>query len=406
MAAPATQSSPAARHERNKTTASTYRSLRVQGTHRFHIHGYSDLKAAAGYYDHTIASAAFHVTGHHWAIRCRFHRHHLESVSLQREELPPGAADDKEVKAMVTFTIEDPAGEPLAFHDDDMEARYVKGDRLTVCCTLRVLLLPQVTTTSRNCFPAAPPPPSISRSLADLLETGQGSDVTFQVEDRELKAHKFVLAMRSPVFKAKFFGDTMDSSQHVVRIDDMSAAVFTAMLRFVYTDDVDDLCMDMEDDDMVYDLLVAADLYDLRRLRVMCEKRLSEGIDGAPAAMSMLALVHRRHNCRQLEDLRARIAGDLLAAADRFQLLERMMPMCENLLCDVITPGTAADTLALAERHRRPELKAFCLDYIASSPDVLKTVVRTQVYKDLKASSDGGQALGDIIERMLAVNFS
>ncbi|KAL6591062.1 hypothetical protein ACP70R_050115 [Stipagrostis hirtigluma subsp. patula] len=372
--------------------------------------------------------------------------------------------------------------------------------------------------------------------------------------------------MRSPVFEAKFFGNTMDSSQLVVRIDDMSAAVFAAMLHFVYTDD-DDVCTEMEDDDMVYDLLVAADLYDLRRLRLMCEKRLSEGIDGVPAAMSMLALVHRRHKCRQLEELcigdpgdgrsplvvdgfyhkfsydnnnlrqgnprlvsvvdakswyvgpndsltvrcdvevttsfaagaaeeeeevkdiavppssiswhlerlletqlgsdvtflvedtefhahslllslrspaidgvkavvfravlhfvytdelppldelvvdamggpsasRARIAGDLFAAADRFQLLERMMPMCENLLCDVITPGTAADTLALAERHRRPELKAFCLDYIASSPDVLKTVVRTQVYKDLKASSDGGQALGGIIERMLAVNFS
>ncbi|KAL6638511.1 hypothetical protein ACP70R_024006 [Stipagrostis hirtigluma subsp. patula] len=391
--------------------------------------------------------------------------------------------------------------------------------------------------------------------------------------------------MRSPVFEAKFFGNTMDSSQLVVRIDDMSAAVFAAMLHFVYTDD-DDVCTEMEDDDMVYDLLVAADLYDLRRLRLMCEKRLSEGIDGVPAAMSMLALVHRRHKCRQLEELcigdpddgrsplvvdgfyhkfsydnnnlrqgnprlvsvvdakswyvgpndsltvrcdvevttsfaagaaeeeeevkdiavppssiswhlerlletqlgsdvtflvedtefhahslllslrspalllqqeavaaaaqqnaviridgvkavvfravlhfvytdelppldelvvdaiggpsasRARIAGDLLAAADRFQLLERMMPMCEDLLCDVITPGTAADTLALAERHRRPELRAFCVDYIASSPDVLKTVVRTQVYKDLKVSSDGGQALGDIIERMLAVNFS
>ncbi|XP_025807014.1 uncharacterized protein LOC112885662 [Panicum hallii] len=33
-----------------------------------------------------------------------------------------------------------------------------------------------------------------------------------------------------------------------------------------------------------------------------------------------------------------RFAGDLLAAADRYQLVERMRPMCKNLLCEMITP--------------------------------------------------------------------
>jgi hypothetical protein len=41
-----------------------------------------------------------------------------------------------------------------------------------------------------------------------------------------------------------------------------------------------------------------------------------------------------------------------------------------NLLCEVITPESAPDTLELARRHGRPELKAFSLDYM-SSPGVL-----------------------------------
>ncbi|KAL6623718.1 hypothetical protein ACP70R_033597 [Stipagrostis hirtigluma subsp. patula] len=140
--------------------------------------------------------------------------------------------------------------------------------------------------------------------------------------------------MRSPVFEAKFFGNTMDSNQHVVRIDDMSAAVFAAMLHFVYTDD--DLCMDMDE-------LVAADLYDLRRLRLMCEKRLSEGIDGVPAAMSMLALVHRRHKCRQLEEL--------------------------------------------------------CVGYVTSNPDAWEAATATEGYMELKRTSPA--ALNDILERVI-----
>ncbi|KAK3120367.1 hypothetical protein QOZ80_9AG0686430 [Eleusine coracana subsp. coracana] len=93
---------------------------------------------------------------------------------------------------------------------------------------------------------------------------------------------------------------------------------------------------------------------------------------------------------------RTRMAGDLLAAADRFQLVERMRPLCENLLCESITPETAAATLKLAERHRRPELRAFCLDYI-SSPGKLMAVVASDDYKDLAT-----ETLAEIINSIAA----
>ncbi|OEL25657.1 hypothetical protein BAE44_0013325 [Dichanthelium oligosanthes] len=97
---------------------------------------------------------------------------------------------------------------------------------------------------------------------------------------------------------------------------------------------------------------------------------------------------------------RTRMAGDLLAAAERYQLVERMRPVCENLLCEVITPEGAAATLELARRHSRPELRAFCLDYM-SSPGVLRAVVATEGYRDLS-----GEALRDMLSHIAAAASS
>lgn len=329
-------------------TSSTHRASFVHGTHRFHLDGYSLLKARDG--TSNIISDEFEIAGHRWTMACCFKDHILERVSLRL--LPPiDQWGSVRVTATATFTIQHPSGEPRAdmqigssrpqtFSRDstlyrhsvprafqrnkDTEARYVKDDRLTVCCTVHVWAKEDSDSSAaatRNCFVAAPPPPTITRSLLELLETGRGSDVAFQLAadgSEPFKAHKLVLAMRSPVFAAKFFGDTMDSRQSLFRIEDMSAPVFAAMLRFVYADDetvAATLAMAEADPDddaaaatsfyFAYDLLVAADLYDLERLRVACEKKLSERVQDVPTAMSMLALV----NGRQLEDLSASAAS-------------------------------------------------------------------------------------------------
>ena len=89
-----------------------------------------------------------------------------------------------------------------------------------------------------------------------------------------------------------------------------------------------------------------------------------------------------------------RLASDLLAAAERYQLVERMLPLCENLLCEAIMPENAAATLELARRHGRPELRAFCLDYM-TSPGVFKAVVASEGCQALPAD-----ALRDIITQV------
>jgi speckle-type POZ protein len=77
------------------------------------------------------------------------------------------------------------------------------------------------------------------------------------------------------------------------------------------------------------------------------------------------------------------IAQHLLAAADRYGL-NRLKSMCEDKLCDGTRVETAATTLALAEQHGCPKLKARCVEFIAANLD---DVMATEGYKHLMTSS-------------------
>jgi speckle-type POZ protein len=79
------------------------------------------------------------------------------------------------------------------------------------------------------------------------------------------------------------------------------------------------------------------------------------------------------------------ITRDLLVAADRFGL-DRLKAMCENMLCQWATPENIVATLDLADRLHCQALKEFCLEHISQS-HVLKEVVETKSFKDLKAAS-------------------
>ena len=62
------------------------------------------------------------------------------------------------------------------------------------------------------------------------------ADVTFTLPDgSQLKAHKFVLAMASPVFEAQFFGPFADSSNNnPVTIKDVDSAAFRRLIDCIY----------------------------------------------------------------------------------------------------------------------------------------------------------------------------
>nr|XP_040259500.2 BTB/POZ and MATH domain-containing protein 1-like [Aegilops tauschii subsp. strangulata] len=169
---------------------------------------------------------------------------------------------------------------------------HLKDDSFTIRCDISVF----------NAFSAeeGPPPSPAPRSipvppsdlcqqLGDLLAAKKGADVVFEVGGETFSAHRWLLAAWSPVFSAELFGSMRESGPGVVRVADMDAQVFKALLRFVYTDSWPPETAEGEEFAMAQHLLVAADKYSLKRLKLIYEDKLCKNIAAGTAA-SILTL--------------------------------------------------------------------------------------------------------------------
>ncbi|XBJ04690.1 hypothetical protein VPH35_023592 [Triticum aestivum] len=122
-----------------------------------------------------------------------------------------------------------------------------------------------------------------SLSNADVLtiRAGKGAGVALDVGGRVFTVHKFMLAARSSVFDAQLFGPMAEKDTKHIEIGDVEPAIFEMLLHFVYTDSLPP-CDGRQGNAAaagMQHLLVAADLYWLDRLKVMCEEKLSRRID-------------------------------------------------------------------------------------------------------------------------------
>ncbi|KAK3157579.1 hypothetical protein QOZ80_2AG0124640 [Eleusine coracana subsp. coracana] len=162
----------------------------------------------------------------------------------------------------------------------DLEKLVSKSDSLTIRCGVVVFddLRPEQTTAKATTPTTFVPPSNLHRHFGNLLQTGKGADVVFQVDGDKFPAHRCVLAARSPVFNAKIIGtmqeSTITTTASVVRIDDMVAPVFKALLYF---------------------------LYNIKRLKMICEGKPSKNID-EPKVATILTLAEQ-HKCHVLKKL-------------------------------------------------------------------------------------------------------
>jgi speckle-type POZ protein len=170
-----------------------------------------------------------------------------------------------------------------------------------------------------------------------LLEQKKGADVSFIVGADSFEAHKIVLAARSPVFMAEFYGRMRESGTRSVTVEDMHPDVFKALLHFIYTDslpDMDDLDRD-EYSEMIRHLLVASDRYAMERLKLICQSILSKNLDVETVATT-LALADQQ-NCERLKAACVEFIGaskdvSALAATQGYSSLKRS---CPSVLVDL-----------------------------------------------------------------------
>ncbi|KAL4231145.1 hypothetical protein ACF0H5_008728 [Mactra antiquata] len=119
---------------------------------------------------------------------------------------------------------------------------------------------------------------SASGLLEQLCMSGTLADIYFVFPSREgmndsLPAHKFVLAMRSPVFENLFYGLTSEKQEPEVIVRDIRATTFRILLRYMYTDAVE------FDGNTVLHVLYAAKKYGIDNLVYECEHYLQSAVD-------------------------------------------------------------------------------------------------------------------------------
>jgi speckle-type POZ protein len=202
---------------------------------------------------------------------------------------------------------------------------YIVGDRLTIQCDITVLRGESQLVGNR--YNIEVPPCDMMQHFGNLFKEKKGVDVTFLVGEETIEAHKVVLAARSPVFKAQFFGPMVESGTCFVTVQDMLPEAFRALLHFIYNDSLPDMG-DLEGNDY------------------------------------------------------GEMMWHLLAAADRYAM-DRMKLVCQHTICKNLDVETVATTLVFADRHNCDKLKAACIEFIAS-PKNADAVAATQGYGDLK----------------------
>ncbi|KAD3336610.1 hypothetical protein E3N88_32129 [Mikania micrantha] len=332
-------------------TTSTSITETVNGEHDFRISGYSLSKGIGiGKY---VASDTFMVGGYSWAIYFYPDGKSLEDNASYVSLFIALASDGSDVRALFELTLIDQSGKerhkvhshfgralesgPYTlkyrgsmwgykrfFRRSALEtSEYLKDDCLQVHCCVGVV---RSHTDGPKSYSIHVPPSDIGQHFGRLLESGKGTDVSFEVNGETFAAHKLVLAARSPVFSAQLFGPMKDQNNQPIKVEDVLAPVFKGLLHFIYWDKLPDM------------------------------EELT-GLNTKWASTSMY-----QH---------------LLAAADRYGL-ERLLMLCESNLCEDVAINTVATTLALAEQHRCLQLKFMCLKFVAlpenlreSCPDVL-----------------------------------
>ncbi|KAF2913684.1 hypothetical protein DAI22_10g104800 [Oryza sativa Japonica Group] len=232
--------------------------------------------------------------------------------------------------------------------EDFEKSDDLRDDSFTIRCDILILRKIRAEETT-EILPAAEsfvsvPPSDMNQQFGDLLETEKGADVVFEVGGQTFAAHRCVLAARSPVFRAELYGLMKEGdTAGVVRVEEMEAQVFKVLLRFLYTDSLPEM---KEEDVMCQHLLVAADRYNLERLKLICEEKLCKYISVGTVS-NILALADQ-HRCDGLKKACFNFLGSpanlsAVVAGDGFKHLSKICPsLMEELVVKLALPATQA----------------------------------------------------------------
>lgn len=98
-------------------------------------------------------------------------------------------------------------------------------------------------------------------------------DITLKVKGKEFRAHRNILAARSPVFMAMMTHNTQEKNTGIITIEDVDPNLFTDFLNYLYAGKTENL-----NSDNVRTLYVTADKYQVDELKHYCLKYMVNNI--------------------------------------------------------------------------------------------------------------------------------
>lgn len=227
-----------------------------------------------------------------------------------------------------TFASHDVSGCWVQFlAQDDVIEKYLLDGHIVIMCT--VTIMGSDSTRQAGSSYVTAHSLEFSEHFANLWHDKDMLDVALVVNGELFQAHKLVLAARSTVFKNMLFGPTQEVCNDIIHIDEIQPSVFKMMLQFIYTDLIPD------------------------------DQELGDTDTGASIATTQ----------------------QLLAAADVYAL-NKLKLMCEEKLCRELSINTFATYIVLAEQCNCPRLRDACL-YFASDPENLSRIALTDEYLNL-----------------------
>lgn len=126
-----------------------------------------------------------------------------------------------------------------------------------------------------------------------LLTNNQFSDITIKAQEKNFYLHKNILSISSDVFEAMFRSDMIESNQNTVTIEDVDPDVLEEFFRFIYTGKV------LKIKERVNELLIAAEKYNIKELKVLCEQTMIKCLSEDNAVMYLQLAIE--NNAEQLK---------------------------------------------------------------------------------------------------------
>ena len=173
------------------------------------------------------------------------------------------------------------------------------------------------------------------------------ADVTFEVDGKFIQAHKSLLSARSPVFRAMFQTKMEETFTDKVHVEDIEYDVMQALLKYIYSANIDENIEGTHQPLFVVKLFAAADKYQIEYLRNLCELHICNSLN-SDVVVSALITGHLHESV-----MIKRACFDLLSTLnvrnlEDFSEVKRLPGLMEEMICywqetDMLKPYSIAE---------------------------------------------------------------